>query len=88
MERMNKIKRKWDILIDERKAQVIDETITFFKTKRNEQIGMVAAGEVLDFFLQALVEDVYGKAINDAKIVVKKNCENLDVDLDLLFSKK
>ena len=88
MERMNKIKRKWDILIDERKAQVVDETITFFKTKRNEQIGMVAAGEVLDFFLQALVEDVYGKAINDAKIVVKKNCENLDVDLDLLFSKK
>ena len=85
---MNKIKRKWDILIDERKAQVVDETITFFKTKRNEQIGMVAAGEVLDFFLQALVEDVYGKAINDAKIVVKKNCENLDVDLDLLFSKK
>jgi len=85
---MQKIRRKWDILTDERKAQLVDEIITFFKTKRNEQIGMVAAGEILDFFLQALVEDVYNKAISDTKGVVKKNFENLDVDLDLLFSKK
>jgi len=83
-----KIRRKWDILTDGRKEQLIGETITFFKTKRNEQIGIVAAGEVLDFFLQALVEDVYGKAVGDTKGVVKKNFENLDVDLDLLFSKK
>jgi len=69
---MQKIRRKWDILTDERKAQLVDEIITFFKTKRNEQIGMVAAGEILDFFLQALVEDVYNKAISDTKGVVKK----------------
>ena len=55
---------------------------------RHSIIGMVAAGEVLDFFLQALAEDVYNKAISDTKGVVKKNFENLDVDLDLLFSKK
>ena len=69
---MQKIRRKWDILTDERKAQLVDEIITFFKTKRNEQIGMVAAGEILDFFLQALAEDVYNKAISDTKGVVKK----------------
>jgi len=69
---MQKIRRKWDILTDERKAQLVDETITFFKTKRNEQIGMVAAGEILDFFSQALVEDAYNKAISDTKGVVKK----------------
>ncbi len=82
---MTKIKRTWDVLTDEKRKEVIKEIISFFQTERDEEIGVVAAGNVLDFFLQETVKDIYNKAIEDSKKLLKKRFDDLDLDLDLLY---
>lgn len=84
---MNEIKRRWDLLPKEKRQSCIDEIITFFKEKRDEQIGVIAAEDILDFFLQNIGPDIYNKGVWDSKEVLKKQFENVDVDLDLLINK-
>lgn len=80
-------KRNWELLSKERKNSLIKEIITFFKTERDQEIGIIAAEDVLDFFLQNLGKDIYNKAISDSKTTIQHNFENLEIDLDLLLKK-
>jgi uncharacterized protein (DUF2164 family) len=82
---MKSQKRDWDPLNKERRAGLLREIITHFKTSHDQEIGMLDAEDILDFFLQSLGPDLYRKAINDTRNVVRQNAENLDVDLDLLI---
>ena len=84
---MNEIKRKWDLLPKAKRKSCIDELITFFKQERDETIGVIAAEDILDFFLQNIGEDIYNKAVEDSKELIKKTFDNLEVDLDLLLNK-
>jgi uncharacterized protein (DUF2164 family) len=84
---MAKIKRTWDILPKGRKEKLIEEIILFFQKEREEEIGIMAAEDVLDFFLEALTKDIYNKGVEDSKIIMKQNIENLEIDLDVLLSK-
>ena len=84
---MNEIKRKWDLLPKAKRKSCIDEIITFFKQKRDEQIGVIAAEDILDFFLQDIGTEIYNKGVEDSKGLLKKEFENLEVDLDLLMNK-
>lgn len=84
---MSKIKRDWDPLSKERRAGLLREIITYFKATHDQEIGMLAAEDILDFFLQTIGSDLYRKAIDDTRNVVRQNAENLDVDLDLLMHK-
>ncbi|MFA6549849.1 MAG: DUF2164 domain-containing protein [Candidatus Gracilibacteria bacterium] len=82
---MAEIKRKWDLLTKERRAGLIREIITYFKEERDEEIGMLASEDILDFFLENLGKDIYKRAVDDSKALVKQNFENLEIDLDLLL---
>ncbi|HBB02825.1 MAG: hypothetical protein US89_C0007G0007 [Candidatus Peregrinibacteria bacterium GW2011_GWF2_38_29] len=82
---MAEIKRKWDLLTKERRAGLIREIITYFKEERDEEIGMLASEDILDFFLENLGKDIYKRAVDDLKAIVKQNFENLEIDLDLLL---
>ncbi len=84
---MATIKRKCDILSKERRSGFIREITTYFEKERGEEIGMLAAGEILDFFQEALSKDMYNRAIEDAKMTIRQNAENLEIDIDLLKNK-
>jgi len=84
---MKDIKRKWDLLSKEKRKSFLDEIITFFKQKRNEELGIIAAEDILDFFLQNTGEDIYNKGVEDSKNLLKKRFDDLEVDLDLLLNK-
>lgn len=83
---MKNIKGNWGIP-EERKAKIIREIVDYFNAEREEEIGVLAAEEILDFFLETVGKDIYNKAVDDAKITVKKGLENLEIDLDVLFNK-
>ena len=59
---MHEIKRKWDLLPKEKRKSCIDEIITFFKQKRDEEIGVIAAEDILGFFLQDIGEAMIPRA--------------------------
>ena len=84
---MSKITRQWPMLSEEKRKKFIDEIITFFKQKRDEDIGVIAGEEVLDFFLENISEEIYNKGVGDSKELLKKRFADLEFDLDLLLKK-
>lgn len=80
-------KRTLEFLTTERRETLVKEIITFFKTDRDQELGMLAAEDILDFFLQNLGKDIYNKGVSDSKATIKQAFEDLDVNLDLLLKK-
>lgn len=84
---MAEVKRKWDLLTKEKRTACVGQIVAYFKAEKNQEIGVIAAEGLLDFFLEMLTEDIYNKALGDAKTLLKQGLENLEVDLDLLLNK-
>ena len=82
---MAKVKRNWARLSDGERKSVIEDLILFFENERDEKIGIIAAEEVLNFFLMTVGNKLYNKGIDDAKKVLKNRYEELQFDLDDLL---
>ena len=85
---METVRRGWDMLTEEDRDRVIKEIIGYFLDERGETIGVIAAEDILDFLLQSAGPDIYNKAIEDAKKVLKAQLESWDVEFDLLKKQK
>lgn len=81
---MAEIKRKWDLLSQDRRQVVLREISSYFKTEHDADFGVIAAGEILDFFLREIGPEIYNKAVDASKMVVRQNAENVEIDVDLL----
>lgn len=84
---MAKKQGKFDFISEEKRNEYLKEIINFFQNERDEKIGFVAAGELLDFFLQTIGDDVYKKAIKDTKKLLMERIEDLKIELDSLAEK-
>ena len=82
---MNDTKRSWDRLTDEERTTAKAELINFFENERDEQIGVIAAEEILNFFLLSVGGKLYNRGISDAKKVLTARIEELGYDLDDLM---
>jgi len=82
---MSKIKRSWERLTDEEKDLAKKELILFFENERDEKIGIIAAEEIINFFLQSVGSKLYNKGVNDAKKAIENRMEELKFDLDDLI---
>jgi uncharacterized protein (DUF2164 family) len=79
--------RKLEFVSEEKKNEYLKEIIGFFETERNEEIGVIAAENVLDFFMNTMGEEIYRKAIKDVQKALREKMEDLDVELELLLEK-
>jgi len=85
LNKMTKIKRRWERLSDEERKLVKEEMILFFENERDEKIGIIAAEEILNFFLKSVGSKLYNKGIDDAKKALENRYEELKFDLDDLI---
>ncbi|MFA6105454.1 MAG: DUF2164 family protein [Patescibacteria group bacterium] len=81
------IRRKWDLLPKEKRLSCIEAIVTFFQETREEKIGIIAAEDILDFFLRDIRKYIYNKGVEDSKEILKKGFNSLDVDLAILQDK-
>ena len=84
---MVKIKRSWDLLSETRRNKAIDEIIEFYKSERNEKIGMIFAEKLLDHFLQTIGLEFYNKGIEDSLEHLKGRFEDIKIDMETLLKK-
>jgi len=84
---MAEIKRNWDLLSKEKRKTSIDEIIYFFDTERNEKIGIIAAEQLLDQFLQTIGLELYNKGIEDSTLFLKERFDNVILDMESLLVK-
>ncbi|MEC9487957.1 MAG: DUF2164 domain-containing protein [Halanaerobium sp.] len=74
-----------DLLTKEDKEGMIKEIQTFFLEERDEKIGIIAAGKILDLFAENLARRVYDQALYDAKEWFTRRLADLEIDYELLY---
>ena len=71
----------------EAKRELQDAVIEYFESERDEQIGLIASEEILDFFIELVGDAIYNKALDDAKRMHQRAMENLESDYYSLYQK-
>ncbi|MBP2030128.1 uncharacterized protein (DUF2164 family) [Methanohalophilus levihalophilus] len=84
---MTAVRRSYDVLSEEKRKKCIQEIISLFKDERDEDIGIIAAEDLLNSFLQIVGFDLYNKGIDDAKDFLKNRLEDAEIDIDALLKK-
>lgn len=72
-------------LSSEQRRKLQEEIIYFFQEERDEELGIIGAETVLDFFLDVLGEIIYNKALDDAKRWLNRTVENAESDFYALY---
>lgn len=72
-------------LSDEEKKALTSAIEAFYLETRDEKIGMIAARETLDFFLDVLGKKIYNKGLDDALRFFKQTQENAEADYFSLY---
>ena len=65
-------------LSKEARKQAIAEIQSYFLAERDEEVGELAAGFLLDFFLAKVGPAVYNQAIRDAQAYMNEKIEDMD----------
>ena len=81
------VKRGWDVLSADERKTAVDDIINFFGQERDEEIGVFAAEDLLDMFLLSTSNHIYNKGVEDAKELMKKRIDDLDIELSALVKK-
>lgn len=68
-------------LSEKQRAEAINRIISFFLDERDEEIGIIAATEILEFFESEVAPFVYRNAINDSKKLVEEQMQQLVLQL-------
>jgi len=84
---MNNIHRGLDLLTKEEREKAIKDITAYFLDERNEEIGIILATNILDFFEQKIGSHIYNKAIDDSRTALKEKLEELDYKLSELRKK-
>ena len=82
---MATVNRRWERLSEEESKAAKEALILFFEREREEKIGLIAADDLLNFFLQTVGGKIYNKGLEDAKKVLENRFEELKFDLDDLM---
>jgi uncharacterized protein (DUF2164 family) len=85
---MAEIRRGLDILSKEDRDKCIKEIISFVHDDMDKDIGVIAAENILDFFLQRIGPDIYNKAVEDTKKSFREKFEGWEIEVDLLKKSK
>lgn len=72
-------------LSPEQRKELQEEIIYFFQEERDEELGIIGADTVLDFFLDVLGETIYNKALDDVKLWLTRMVENAESDYYALY---
>ncbi len=83
---MATLKKPWDALItDEERTGAVEKIMTFFAEERDEEIGRVAAVEVLDLFLEIVGPKIFNTGLIEGKAWLKTRLTDIETDYDMLL---
>jgi len=85
---VNKMRNNFEQLLPfNKKEKSINDIIRFFEEERGEQLGLIGSEKFLNFILKDIGKDIYEKAVEDSKLVLRERFEDIELDLDLLINK-
>ncbi|MBY0294032.1 DUF2164 family protein [Patescibacteria group bacterium] len=81
---MSAIDRNPGLLTKAERQESIDAIIGYFHSERKEVIGVVAAEDILDFFLQNVGKFVFNTGLENARVELRKAIEDGDFRIGVL----
>lgn len=60
-----------------KREEMINMVKDYFANERDEDLGDLAAGLILDFFIEELGPDIYNQGVNDAHTYIKDKVDDL-----------
>ena len=84
---MAKVRKSLSLLSEEKRRKSINDIIIFFKSERDEEIGMIAAEKILDHFLQTVGKELYNKGVEDSRDFIGERIESLEFDMEAFLKK-
>lgn len=76
--------RKWDLASKEIQDKCVNEVITRIEEIGDDQVGFVAAQDIIDIVTENLAPEIYNKAIVDSKKLLEDRMNDMEAELDLL----
>ncbi|GGE39386.1 hypothetical protein GCM10011391_17720 [Pullulanibacillus camelliae] len=72
------------ILSKEVKEAIIEKLQSYFYSERGEELGLIGAENLYDFFIKEFAPYVYNEALLDARNVAERQMESLNEELYVL----
>lgn len=81
-------KQQLSLLSGTNRQAAIQSIIDYFATELDETIGIIAAEDLLDVFLESAGAAIYNQAVEDAKKMITQAQETLIAELELNLKKQ
>jgi len=78
------MEKTYDFLTEEERRTVTNQIITFFAEDQGEEIGVIAAGNFLDFVLEHIGIPAYNRGLEESKDWMKERMAGLEIDFEEL----
>ena len=72
-------------LSEKQRQELIHDIQRFFREERGEDIGVIAAEQVMDALMTPMVKRIYNSALDDVKAWWTKRLDDLDYEFDGLY---
>lgn len=72
------------LITPDERQKMLEAIMVFFEEERGEELGVIAAEEVLDFFLEQLGPTMYRAGVAAAEAQLEKSMAGLKMELELL----
>ena len=72
-------------LSQEEKQEFIEEIQNFFAAERDMDLGIIAASDILEFFIDEIGVNLFNKGVDTSKKFMEKKMEDAVYDMDELY---
>lgn len=84
---MKNDKSKLSLISDEKKRGAVDAIITFYKRERGEEIGVIAAEEILDLVIDLVGKDIFNKGVDETTRLMQDRLAGVWMDVEAIVKK-
>ena len=84
---MKNDKSKLSLISDEKKREAVESIIAFYKRERDEEIGVIAAEEILELVIDLVGKDIFNKGIDETVRLLQDRLSGVWVDVEATVKK-
>ena len=84
---MKNDRSKLSLISDEKKREVVEAIIAFYKRERDEEIGVIAAEEILELVIDLVGRDIFNKGVDETARLLQDRLSGVWVDVEATVKK-
>ena len=79
--------QKLSLLTEDQRKRAIQDIQSFFATERDEEIGLIAAEDILETFLNSVGKTVYNMGVKETLTFIKERNSGTALDAEVTLLK-